>query len=291
MKFNLTVITLSIGAFMISCQSSRLKKEAELKAKDFFSALKDEDEKKLVMLYPGFQKFDTYFKSDSARINSTSEKNGLFAVSVHNRFANGYGKVTEKDIVLFFRSDSAGQLKLIDSKGLSGFYEKDDYVFGISTGCINKYTDTTDQQILKGIQKAKIVMLDKAVDVYLELKSQIKVVSWSWESGYGGSASGKGIVKNGSTFSVPRLKYKITYKNSGGEEITNDDGYVDYDAIEAGESKSFTFYTSYVGNAVKASIDLTFDEDLIYKYLAKKAWAGNECDEYFEKNPAKLKEL
>jgi hypothetical protein len=268
-----------------------MKKEAEVKAKDFFSALKDEDEKKLMSLYPGFEKFDSYFKSDSARINLSSEKNGLITVSVHNRFTNGFGKVTEKDILLFFRKDSTEELKLIDSKGLSGFDEKDDYIFGISTGCINKNIDTTDQQIIKAMEKAKVVMLDKAVDVYLELRSQIKVVSWSWESGYSGSASGKGIVKNGSTFSVPGLKYKITYKNNSGEEITNDDGYVDYDAIEAGESKSFTFYTSYVGNAARATIDLKFDEDLIYKYLAKKNWTGKECDEYFKKNPEKFKEL
>ena len=291
MKFNLSALSLFIGIFLISCQSSKLKKEAEIKTKDFFSVLKEGDEKKLVTIYPDFDKFDTYFKSDSARINSSSEKNGLVTVSVHNRYTNGYGKVTEKDILLFFKKDSTQQLKLIDSKGLSGFDEKDDYIFGISTGCINKNTDTTDQQILKAIQRAKIVMLDKAVDVYLELKSQIKVVSWSWESGYSGSASGKGIVKNSSTFSVPSLKYKITYKNNNGEEITNDDGYVDYDPIEAGESKSFTFYTSYVGNATRATIDLTFDEDLIYKYLAKKEWTGKECDEYFKQHPEKLKEL
>ena len=102
---------------------------------------------------------------------------------------------------------------------------------------------------------------------------------------------GAGIVKNNSTFSVPNLKYKITYKTGAGEEVTNDDGYVDYDVIEAGESKSFTFYTSYVGNATKASIELTFDDDLIYKYLAKKKWTGKECDEYFKKNPEKLKDL
>ncbi len=199
--------------------------------------------------------------------------------------------MTEKDISLFFKKDSTGQLKLIDSKGLSEFAEKDDYIFGVSTGCINKSSDTTDQQILKAIKKAKIVMLDKAVDVYLELKSQIKVVNWTWESGYGGSGSGKGIVKNGSTFSVPKLKYKVTYKNGQGDEITSDDGYITYDVIEAGESKSFSFYTSYIGNASRASIDLTFDEDLIYKYLAKKDWTGKECDEYFKKNPEKLKEL
>ena len=245
----------------------------------------------MTTLYPGFENFENYYKSDSVRVNSIVEKNKIIIVSIHNRFTNGYGKTTEKDISLMFQRDSTGQLRIIDSKGLSGFDEKDEYIFGVNTGCINKNVDTTDQQALKAMKRSKSFMLDKAVDVYLELKSQIRVINWSWEAGYGGSASGQGIVKNNSTFSVPNLKYKITYKTSKGDEVTNDDGYVDYDVIEAGESKSFTFYTSYVGNATKASIELTFDEDLIYKYLSKKEWTGKECDEYFKNNPAKLKEL
>lgn len=291
MNLKLTLATFFLGTLIISCSSSKMKKAAEVKAKDFFAVLKEGDEKKLATLYPDFEKFDTYYKSDSARVNYSSEKNGIVTVSVHNRFTNGYGKLTEKDISLFFKNDSTGQLKLFDSKGLSGFDEKDDYIFGVNTGCINAAVDTTDQQVLKAIQKAKVVMLDKALDVYIELKRDIKVVNWTWETGYGGSASGKGIVRNGSTFSVPKLKYKITYKTSSGDPITSDDGYITYDVIDAGESKSFTFYTSYVGNASRASIDLNFDEDLIFKYLAKQKWTGKECDEYFKKNPDKLKEL
>ncbi len=291
MKLKLTIFTLLIVTVFISCESSKLKNEAALKAKEFFSVLKDGDEKKLVSLYPGFEYFDTYYKSDSARINSTSEENGIITVSVHNRFMNPYGKVSEKDISLMFKKDSLGQLNMIDSKGLSGFDEKDEYKFGINTGCINKNSDTTDQQVLKAIKKANAVMLDKATDIYLELKNEIKVVNWNWESGYGGSASGKGIVKNNSTFSIPQLKYKITYKTSSGDQVTSDDGYISYDAIDAGESKSFTFYTSYVGDATSASIELIFDDELIYKYLVKKEWTGNECDEYFKRNPGKLKDL
>lgn len=291
MKFNFIIFTLLLGTVLTSCESSKLKKEAEVKAREFFSVLKEGDEKKLVALYPGFKEFDTYYKSDSARINSTSEVNGLITVSVHNRFTNAYGKVTEKDIVLIFKKDSAGSLKMIDSKGLSSFDDKDEYIFGINTGCINEGSDTTDLQILKAIKKSNVLMLEKALDIYWELKDQIKVVTWSWESGYGGSASGKGIVRNGSTFSVPKLKYKITYKTSSGDPTTSDEGYISYDDVDAGESKSFTFFTSYVGNATKASVDLTFDEELIYKYLANKKWTGKECDEYFKRNPEKLKNL
>lgn len=291
MKYSRTFLSLSVALIVVSCQSSKDKKEAELKSKEFFSLLKQGNEKKLEVLYPGFENFDTYYKSDSAKINYTIVRNGVITVSVHNRFTNGFGKISERDISLVFRRDSTNQLKIIDSKDLAGLDEKDEYTFGINTGCIDKNNDTTDQQILKGLKKAKAVMLDKAIDVYIDLKSQIKVVSWEWESGYAGSASGKGIVRNNSTFSVPNLKYKIIYKNSSGEQITSEDGYVTSDAIDAGESKSFTFYTSYVGNATTASISLTFDDDLIFKYLAKKEWTGNECSDYYKKNPSKLKDL
>ena len=291
MKFNLILLGLSFTTVFISCENSKLKKESEVKTQEFFSVLKAGDEKKLAFLYSGFAKLDTYYKSDSARINWSSEKNGVITVSVHNRFTNGYGKITEKDIFLMFQADSTGQLKIIDSKGLSDFQDKDEYIFGVNTGCISKTSDTTDQQILTALKKANVVMLDKALNIYIGLKTQLKIVNWNWESGYGGSASGKGIVRNVSTFSVPNLKYKVIYMTSSGDPITSDEGYIAYDAIDAGESKSFTFYTSYIGNATKASIDLNFDEDLIYKYLAKKEWTGKECEEYFKDHPEKLKEL
>lgn len=291
MNIKLTLTIVIASTLLFSCESSKLKKEAETKAKSFFTALKNGNENKMSELYSGFEEFGSYYKSDSVKINSVNYKNDIVTISAHNRFTNGFGKLTEKDISLFLKKDSVGQLKLYDSKGLAGFDEKDEYIFGIKTGCINKGIDTTDQQILKAMKKSKIVMTSKAVDVWIELKVDVSVSTWSWESGYGGSASGKGIVKNNSTFSIPNLKYKITYKTSSGTEITSDDGYVTYDVLEAGESKSFTFYTSYVGNASRASIELVFDDDLIYKYLVKKDWTGKECDEFFKENPDKLNEF
>ncbi len=59
--------------------------------------------------------------------------------------------MNEKDIKLFLKKDSTKQLYIYDSKGLSDFFEKDEYKFGINTGCISATTDTSDQQILKAI--------------------------------------------------------------------------------------------------------------------------------------------
>jgi hypothetical protein len=287
-----TILKVAITSMiLISCESKKLKREAETQAKSFFSALKEGNEQKMNELYSDFIKFDSYYKSDSVKINSINYKNDIVTISAHNRFTNGFGKLTEKAILLFFKKGSDGKIKLYDSKGLAGLDEKDEYIFGVNVGCINNATDTTDQQILKAMKKSEAVMLSKAFDVWLELQRDITVSTWNWETGYGGSASGKGIVKNNSTFSIPKLKYKVTFKSSLGADITSEDGYVTYDALDAGESKSFTFYTSYVGNASKASIELVFDNELIFKYLAKKKWLGTECEEYFKENPEKMKEL
>jgi hypothetical protein len=87
---------------------------------------------------------------------------------------------------------------------------------------------------------------------------------------------------------MPKLKYKVTYKDQFGNAITSDNGYVTYDVLDAGESKSFTFFTSYIGGASQASIELVFDDDMIFKYLSKKDWTGNECEEYFKSHPDTL---
>src|SRR6188474_3333890 len=100
MKFILSFPAIIIFAFFISCASSKSKKEAEAKALEFFTNLKNGDEKKLEALYPHFREFESYYKSDSARINSVVEKDRTLTVSVYNRFTNAYGKTTEKHISL-----------------------------------------------------------------------------------------------------------------------------------------------------------------------------------------------
>jgi hypothetical protein len=288
MNPKIVILLCGICVFAFSCRSDKIKKEAESKTSEFFFTLKNEDEKELAQLYPGFSKFEQYYKSDSGTIVSTIGANGIITVTVDNRYTNKFGKLSEERICLYYMADSLGRAILYDSKGLSDFDDNDDFNFGSKTGCIDKRTDTTDQQILRKLKKAKQVMLNKAVSVYLELKTNIRVISWSWESGFGGSASGKGIVRNNSTYSIPKLKYKVTYKDQLENAITSDDGYVTYDVLDAGESKSFTFYTSYIGGASRASIELLFDEDMIFKYLSKKDWTGNECEEYFKSHPDTL---
>lgn len=68
-----------------SCKSDKSKKEAELKTAEFFATLKKGDKMALSRPYPGFGKFEEFYKSDSGKILSTTEANRIISVTVDNR--------------------------------------------------------------------------------------------------------------------------------------------------------------------------------------------------------------
>lgn len=101
-----------------SCRSDKIKKKAELKTAEFFATLRKGDKVGLSRLYPGFKKFDEYYKSDSGKIVATTESNKIVTVMVDNRFTNTMGKAGQEAICLYYKIDSIGRLVLYDSKGL-----------------------------------------------------------------------------------------------------------------------------------------------------------------------------
>jgi hypothetical protein len=279
-------LALMLGAFL-SCNSSKIKKEAERITRDFFDAVKVGNENKMRNIYPGVKNLSAYYKSDSISVNAIIIDDSMVTVIVHNRFLNSFGKIFEQNISLYFKQGANGNLSLFDSRGLTDFYDNDEYNFALNAGCLDMKIDTTDQRIADKLEKSKLVMLEMAVNVYSELKNDIRVTEWNWETGYDGYASGRGIFYNGSRFSVPKLKYKVTYYDFQGNPVTSDDGYVTYESLNPGESKSFIVYTSYVGSARRARVEPIIEDDLIFKYLAQKEWNGDECSEYYKSHPLK----
>ena len=274
---------------IVSCNSPKKKQNAENEVKKFYSAIREGNEEKMKALYDGAGLLSSYYKSDTASIVETILKdNDEICIKTLNQFTNGFGKKFNQEIIFYLKPDSVNKLDyyIYDSKGLCGYDDNSTYSFAKKTGCLTK-DDVSDQQIAKKLKIADEILLLKSIDVYLDLKTNVKVVNWSWQTGWGGSASGKGIVKNSSTFNLPELKYKITYKDSYGNEITTDDGYVTYDKLYSGASKSFTFYTSYVGNASRASIELVFSDKMIMDYVASKDYTGKEYQEYLSSEKIK----
>ncbi|MFZ2283746.1 MAG: hypothetical protein WAV86_07710 [Lutibacter sp.] len=270
-----------ISTIIFSCGKNKNIINSESIVTAFFKNINSEDVESMNKIYPNISTFTSYYKSDSIIIKKSDFINdSIIVVSVENYFTNGFGKKSTKNIDLYLEIDSLKSFSTIkDSKGLTDFKESDIANFATKTGCILK-TDTTDVQRNLKLVNAEALAYDLTLDQLVDFMVYVKVIKWSWESGYGGSASGKGIVKNNTSFNIPNVKYKIEYKDRNGNVITSDDGYVSYDKLNAGESKSFTFYTSYVGNASRASISLDFDEENIREYILKNNYEGNEYEIY-----------
>lgn len=279
-KSYVTILILSI--LLSSCGKDQKLVDSEQTVLSFFKSIKEGNEDSMKKYYPNISTFDSYFKSDSIKIKESSFVNdSLISVSTTNYFTNGFGKQTTNEIELYLLPDSLGVYsQIFDSKGLTDHTENELYHFAVNTGCIKK-TDTTDVQKNTKYLDAYLLQYQYTLDKLLDFKTDVSVVDWSWKTGYGGSASGKGIVKNNTTFDIPKVKYEITYKDRNGNEITTDDGYVTYDVLRSGSSESFTFYTSYVGSrASKASISLEFDEDMIREYVLNANYYGDEYENY-----------
>lgn len=275
----LTYILSLIFPLLFGCSNDQEKiNKAKATVTNFFNIVKTEDESKMKEAYDSLSKFQTYYKTDSGTIKDViilTDSTAL--VKTVNNFTNGFGKKFNRDITFYLKSDTSGNYRIMDTKGF-GFFDEDLLKFGKKTGCINK-NDSTDIQVSKKIGKADTLCNLFISQMKGNLEKQCKVTKWSWESGYGGSASGKGFVYNGSKYSIPSLKYIITYLY-GSSEVTQDQGYISYDVMYSGQVKDFTFYTSYVGGANRSRIELVFDNEQIKKYiLEQNTWDGTESND------------
>lgn len=270
MKPSTIVYFLLSANVLVSCG---YKKEAKEVTQDFFSAIKNEKEEKMVELYPAVGNLQNYYKSDTIILKDVTElEDKKYSVALINKFTNGFGKSTESQIVLYTKpkddkNPSDGYV-IYDSKGLCNLSDDPIYKFAKRKGYIQG-NSLTDQQISKKCSEASSALITLSLKFYKYLTENVTVENWNWETNdYSYSASGSGVVKNKTQYTIPNVKYVVTYLKGNGTEVTQDDGYVTYDEIRPYGMESFSFYTSYVGDASRAKIKLEFDNDFILKTVA-----------------------
>lgn len=274
---------LLLAPLLLSCGGMSSKKVV----KEFFEAVKVENESKMKELYPDIENLSSYKKSDKISIMTTSKTDKGYEVVLTNSYTNGFGKATESQISMYVKQKDDGTWIIYDSKGLTTFDSDDKaeklYQFALNTGCI-KGVDMTDQVNAEGIKKAMLLLAKFISVVEANVERNCVVKDWSWESNdYSDSAYGQGIVVNNSDYPLKNIKYKVTYKDRNGNVVTSDNGYVTYDELPEGSSISFSFYTSYVGNASRARIELNFDREWLAEYIMGLPYDGTEY-EYLTKN-------
>lgn len=248
-------------------KSQKTKSDVIAVTQSFFDAVKASDNSAMCKYYPNFYNINSYAKSDAIVIKEYEAlDDDKYKVTLTNKYTNGFGKLSERDMTVYLKEnpDAKNDIKYIIYDSRNVFMEDDDdpiYKYAKTHGKITG-TNNTDQTIASILSSTRFEVIEAVTSYKHYLENNCVIKTWSWESSYfGDSASGRAIVKNNSPYSIRKLKYKIAYKTNSGTVITEDDGYVSYDAIPAYGSYSFTFYTSYVGNASKASLELVFDEE------------------------------
>lgn len=283
-----------VGLFLLimvlaSCSH---EKEAKLAVENFITAWKNSDRNDMKSAYPNVENLSSYYKTDNATIRGIKAgENNQYEVIVHNKYTNGFGKTFEKDITFFTRpkSDDDKSVYIVyDSKGLCSYSEGDVvnyYTFAKSVGAI-KSSDKTDVQIAKAIQRSLPLFAEYFQKAKSYLIGNIDFYGFNWETGYYSNyASGSAVCKNNTGYNFPRLKYKVTFSRNG-QTITEDDGYISVDGLPSGQSKSFSIYSSNVGNANRAYLEPIIEDDFVTEIVANTNYNGNEYEEW-KKNESK----
>lgn len=70
----------------------------------------------------------------------------------------------------------------------------------------------TDQQISKKYSEASTAIISLSLKFYTYLTENVTIANWNWEtSDYSYSASGRGVVRNNTQYTIPNVKYVVTY--------------------------------------------------------------------------------
>lgn len=261
-----TLFIAALFVLLTSCQSVDKKKVKET-VESFFSAYRGEDVKTATDIYPDLQSLCGQFrKSTSIDLNTddiivVNDTNIIVKLTHH--WVNPFGADNSTNMRLYLAKEGS-QYKIRDSKNFCSFENMPIYRFGCKTGAINLSRDTTDRQISAALILTSPMFQNAKERIKSDITNGLTISSLNWQRGYYGDyASGRAIVTNNTNYPIKRPQYTVTYsQGENGTVITSDNGTVCYDVLMPGQSKSFSWYTPYVGNATWANVmaECTDDE-------------------------------
>ncbi len=280
------LLGLSTSIIFQSCQSVN-KEDVKETVINFFSAYRDDDINQAVSIYPNILKLKGSFrKSSSIDIDKKdivvlNDNNIIVGITHH--WVNPWGVDNTAKMKLYM--EKVGEKYSIkDSKNFCMYDDVKLYDFACRVGAISLWRDTTDVSISTKISEVGSMYEVAKMHTKYKIASGLSInKGWKWETGYYSDyASGRAVVTNNTGLPIKWPKYKITYYKSDDKIIvTTDEGVVCYDILMPGQSTSFSWYTSYVGNATRANVKVVCeDEDWIEEIIANLPFNGLEYDKY-----------
>lgn len=115
-----------------------------------------------------------------------------------------------------------------------------------------------------------------------ELRTKVKIVNWSWETSYDGTANGDARIVNTLPYSISGIKYLVTYYDRSGNFMAEDDGRVSK-TLNPSEKYNFTFWSSNVKYPTTANLRLDFSDKTVLELMKEKTYTGKEFAEFIKK--------
>ena len=258
------------------------KNEAIELTRSFFTSLSDSTYGSPTDFYPQYDSLQIEVKSDVVDIEESdiTEKNDSIIVRCMNNYTNAKGTFKQDSVVIFITKDKDSEWYIYNSQGLISI-DKDIEWFGKKTGALGKRT-MYDLQLAEVLSNLYSLMREKYWEQYFELKTQVEILNWSWETSYDGTAHGEARINNKLPYSVSGIKYQITYYDRQNNYMTEDEGRVSK-TLNPNEKYNFTFWSSNAKFPTKANLRLDFSDKTVYELMKEKLYTGKEFEEFTKK--------
>ena len=272
-------LTLLITLVLSSCSH---KNEAIELTRSFFTSLSDSTYGSPADFYPQYDSLQIEAKSDVVDIEESeiTEKNDSIIVRCMNNYTDARGTFKQDSVVIFITKDKDSEWYIYNSQGLISI-DKDIEWFGKKTGALGKRT-MYDLQLAEVLSNLYSLMREKYWEQYFELKTQVEILNWTWETSYDGTAHGEARINNKLPYSVSGIKYQITYYDRQNNYMTEDEGRVSK-TLNPNEKYNFTFWSSNAKFPTKANLRLDFSDKTVYELMKEKLYTGKEFEEFTKK--------
>ena len=273
------VFTLLITLVLSSCSH---KNEAIELTRSFFTSLSDSTYGSPADFYPQYDSLQIEAKSDVVDIEESeiTEKNDSIIVRCMNNYTDARGTFKQDSVVIFITKDKDSEWYIYNSQGLISI-DKDIEWFGKKTGALGKRT-MYDLQLAEVLSNLYSLMREKYWEQYFELKTQVEILNWTWETSYDGTAHGEARINNKLPYSVSGIKYQITYYDRQNNYMAEDEGRVSK-TLNPNEKYNFTFWSSNAKFPTKANLRLDFSDKTVYELMKEKLYTGKEFEEFTKK--------
>ena len=251
------------SVFLNSCSTSK-ENMAKTTASSFLVALQKQDMSGMRIYYPDIDNIEVFFACDTFVINHINpiDENG-FQIKASNYYLNESKDIVVKEVILFIYPDDYNAIS-VNIKNNTGFYITDSYglcswknyphyEFARNTGCINDKLILSDQQAVHRLRVAKDLLFYFSKRMHNEMENNIIVTDKRLISKDLNHAMGCAIVINNTEFSLPDLKYVITYYDIDNKKVAEDSGWITQEPFASGDTLKFNFETNFNKKATDAT--------------------------------------